>query len=422
MAYNLTEKQKDLARAIVKHLQDRSLNESFIVRDQGNRQLGFIDNDILVFKCPGDFGMLDALENASLLMLRKDPLHYRHCTVCGEIYKAVDTNFGEDKEHTTTSKHDMENEAELSDMQLAMSLIEKGHHNGEVILALVKRGNKPEAAMNLVEHFRKAVDQARGSQAGIQNKKTGSSRKRDKNLQRLLLLQVRDREDLPELSAYSEEQQTYNKSQLIKAGLAEGQEIADGSGFLAHAFLSAITPSGLDFLEETENTGESLMAVPSPSIAGALIGSRRVFLVHGHDERVRETVARFLEKLQLECVILHEQPNKGRTIIEKFEAYSGVAFAVVLLTPDDRGGPAECPYDQQKPRARQNVVLELGFFLGTLGRSRVCALYSEGVEIPSDCSGVLFIPFDSSGAWKTSLAKELSEAGINLDATLLLRA
>jgi Predicted nucleotide-binding protein containing TIR-like domain len=75
--------------------------------------------------------------------------------------------------------------------------------------------------------------------------------------------------------------------------------------------------------------------------------SRRVFLVHGHDEGVRETVARFLEKLDLECVILHEQPNKGRTIIEKFEAYSDVSFAVVLLTPDDQGGLITEKYEAQ---------------------------------------------------------------------------
>jgi predicted nucleotide-binding protein len=141
-----------------------------------------------------------------------------------------------------------------------------------------------------------------------------------------------------------------------------------------------------------------------------------VFLVHGHDERVRETVARFLEKLDLECVILHEQPNKGRTIIEKFEDYADVAFAVVLLTPDDRGGRASGPFESEKPRARQNVLLKLGFFLGALGRSRVCALYVEGVEIPSDYSGVLFLLLDGGGAWRIGLLRELIASGLQVDA------
>jgi predicted nucleotide-binding protein len=148
----------------------------------------------------------------------------------------------------------------------------------------------------------------------------------------------------------------------------------------------------------------------------AHVQTRRVFLVHGHDENAREAVARFLEKLQLECVILHEQPNKGRTIIEKFEDYSDVAFAVVLLTPDDRGGASSGTFESQKSRARQNVLLELGFFLGALGRSRVCALYIERVEIPSDYSGVLFVSLDDNGAWRMVLLRELIAAGLDIDA------
>ena len=139
-------------------------------------------------------------------------------------------------------------------------------------------------------------------------------------------------------------------------------------------------------------------------------------MVHGHDEGARETVARFLEKLQLECVILHEQPNKGRTIIEKFEDYADVAFAVVLLTPDDRGGISTGPFESQRSRARQNVLLELGFFLGALGRSHVCALYVKDVEIPSDYSGVLFLPLDEGGAWRMALLRELIAAGLEVDA------
>lgn len=141
-----------------------------------------------------------------------------------------------------------------------------------------------------------------------------------------------------------------------------------------------------------------------------------VFIVHGHDEAAKESVARFVEKLGLRAIILHEQPNAGRTIIEKFEAHATVSFAIVLLTPDDVamtkvGGRRK----QSKPRARQNVILELGYFMGKLGRGRVCALYKKEVEIPSDYQGILYIPMDSAGAWRMALAKEIKNAGIDVD-------
>lgn len=140
--------------------------------------------------------------------------------------------------------------------------------------------------------------------------------------------------------------------------------------------------------------------------------SNRVFVVHGHNEAVREITARLLEKLGLEPVILHEQPNRGRTIIEKFIDYADVAFAIVLLTSDDVGGKSA---EILQPRARQNVLLELGFFLGRIGRDRVAALYEEGVEVPSDYDGVLFVPLDSAGGWRFLLARELKAAGLAVD-------
>lgn len=126
-------------------------------------------------------------------------------------------------------------------------------------------------------------------------------------------------------------------------------------------------------------------------------------------------MARFLERLEQDVIILREQPNQGRTIIEKFEDYSDVGFAVVLLTPDDRGGPASAGFDEQHYRARQNVILELGYFLGRSGRSRVCALYREGVEIPSDYSGILYVKLDADGGWRLRLAKELNATGLPVD-------
>lgn len=154
-----------------------------------------------------------------------------------------------------------------------------------------------------------------------------------------------------------------------------------------------------------EDTAVAMRVAPS---------GRRVFVVHGRDDGAKETVARYLSNLDLEPIILHEQPNQGRTVIEKFEDHSDVAFAVVLFTPDDTGHPAGKP-DEARSRARQNVVLELGFFMSALGRHRVCVLYRGDVEIPSDYSGVLYLPFDDAGAWRFLLARELKASGIDLD-------
>jgi hypothetical protein len=138
-----------------------------------------------------------------------------------------------------------------------------------------------------------------------------------------------------------------------------------------------------------------------------------VFVVHGHDE-VRERVARLRERLGLKPIILHEQPDQGRTIIEKFESHAAVGFAVVLLTPDDVGSAAFEP-QALMPRARQNVIFELGFFVAALGRRRVCALYKGGVELPTDYTGVVYTPMDPADGWQLKLARELKHAGLDVD-------
>ena len=142
--------------------------------------------------------------------------------------------------------------------------------------------------------------------------------------------------------------------------------------------------------------------------------NNRVFVVHGHDEEAKQSVARTIQTLGLEPVILHEQANQGRTIIEKFEAYGDVTFAVVLLTPDDLGGSHAKPQALQ-PRARQNVIFELGYFIGRLGREAVCPLYKGEVELPSDISGVVFVPMGIGDAWKVELAREMKAAGLDVD-------
>lgn len=167
------------------------------------------------------------------------------------------------------------------------------------------------------------------------------------------------------------------------------------------------------FQERIEDAGISITKAQPPDDQPFPAG-RRVFVVHGHDDGVKESVARYLAKLDLEPVILHELPNQGRTVIEKFEVHSGVAFAVVLLTPDDIGHAVGKP-EEAKHRARQNVVLELGFFISALGRDRVCVLYKGGVEIPSDYTGVLYHSLDDAGAWRFLLAKEMKACGIDVD-------
>jgi len=147
--------------------------------------------------------------------------------------------------------------------------------------------------------------------------------------------------------------------------------------------------------------------------------SRKIFIVHGHDVGAREAVARFVESIDFEAIILSEQANQGRTIIEKIEAHGDVGFAVVLLTPDDVGGKAG---EEFRSRVRQNVLLELGYFLGRLGRDRVCALAStQDMEIPTDFAGVVWEPLDKNGGWKQTLARELDAVGFVIDWNLVMR-
>lgn len=137
----------------------------------------------------------------------------------------------------------------------------------------------------------------------------------------------------------------------------------------------------------------------------------RGFIVHGHNETRKFEVARFIDnELRIKSIILHEQPNKGQTIIEKFENNSVVDFAVALWTADDEGkAKSEINFHD---RARQNVLFETGFFIGVLGRQNVIVLYEDGIEIPSDYSGVIFIRFADN--WKDNLIKEIN-AIYNID-------
>jgi hypothetical protein len=133
----------------------------------------------------------------------------------------------------------------------------------------------------------------------------------------------------------------------------------------------------------------------------------KVFIVHGHDDAMREAVARYVAAIGLDPIILAEQTNGGRTVIEKFEKNADVGYAIILLSPDDQ--------HQGIGRARQNVILEWGYFIGRLGRAHVCALKKGNVELPSDILGMVWQEFDAGGAWKQRLAQELVEAGYSID-------
>ncbi len=185
-----------------------------------------------------------------------------------------------------------------------------------------------------------------------------------------------------------------------------------------------------EFIEDVKNKVNNLKQlvaklslikteINEPIITKEISGAtNKVFIVHGHNNEVKVNVARTIEKLGLEAIILHEQANSGKTIIEKFEQYADVAFAIIILTDDDLGKSKKD--DNLNNRARQNVILELGYFIGKLSRNKVCPLYLSGVELPSDLLGLLYIELDAEESWKFKLAKELKASGLDIDVNKIL--
>jgi predicted nucleotide-binding protein len=166
-----------------------------------------------------------------------------------------------------------------------------------------------------------------------------------------------------------------------------------------------IIPFVRDYIEHVRNTGALVKG------SRKVVSGKEVFIVHGHDDAALQGLARFIEQLGLVAIVLKEQPDKGQTIIEKFEACATqVGFAVILLTPDDVGSSVAA--SNTTARARQNVIFELGYFTGTLGRSRVCLLRKGSIEFPSDFSGVIYTDMDAADGWKIKLVKELRAAGL----------
>ena len=168
--------------------------------------------------------------------------------------------------------------------------------------------------------------------------------------------------------------------------------------------------------EEVSSIEEPPRETPHPFVAPdqhELPGSN-ILLIHGRDEATKESALSFIEKLGLRALTLHGGTDEGRNNVEQLNAFSWVDFAIILLTPDDVAAPRNKPKERQA-RASQNVIFEFGYFWGKLGNEKVCALYKEGVEIPSNYPGVVYIPMDSKGGWRLLVAKEIKQAGIAVD-------
>ena len=152
----------------------------------------------------------------------------------------------------------------------------------------------------------------------------------------------------------------------------------------------------------------------SPSI------SNKIFIVHGHDQGLKTDVERFVHEIGLVPVVLHRETDQGATIIEKFEKHSDVGYAFVLLTPDEISFTVDQENIQDNERtkeyrARPNVIFEFGYFVGKLGRNKVCCLYKGETTLPSDLSGLIYKKVeDSIDSQAYSIIKELKAVGYSL--------
>lgn len=150
--------------------------------------------------------------------------------------------------------------------------------------------------------------------------------------------------------------------------------------------------------------------LPNGTSATTAVSFEKVFIVHGRDGELKHAVARLVEKQGVDAIILSEQANKGNTIIEKFEENSDVSGAICLFTADDLGRAKTDT--EERPRARQNVVFEAGYFMGKLGRDRVVVIAEKGVELPSDMQGIVYTSKDN---WQLDVLKELKAMGYEVD-------
>ncbi len=175
----------------------------------------------------------------------------------------------------------------------------------------------------------------------------------------------------------------------------------------------------LELFGDGKNEDDEIEINESQSIID--INQKNVFIVHGHDEALKQTVARTVDQLGLNAIILSEQDDGGHTVIEKFEVHANdCKFAIILLSPDDVGYKRSDQPDPPKFRARQNVILELGYFMGRLGRKNVIAIVKDDpsgqLEIPSDIAGFMYTEYDHTEGWKLKLVRRLKECGYDVSA------
>lgn len=247
--------------------------------------------------------------------------------------------------------------------------------------------------------------------------------------QQLRDLPIRSEAELEDARAEYSNWSSYNSTLLSR--LFDSSSIARRYSFFTGSAVSLVLATKIgryrkevtDKINRLKGILEELELIPEQISNSTAISSQEqtdargngVFIVHGHDTTAKNGVARFVEKLGLEATILDEKPGGGRTIIEKFEDHaSNAGFAIVLLTPDDVGA-AKDKQDNLNPRARQNVIFEMGYFVKGLGRGRVCAMSTEEVEFPSDLAGVEYIHLDSNGGWKWKLVREMKAAGLPVE-------
>ncbi|MGH3937399.1 MAG: TIR domain-containing protein [Pseudonocardiaceae bacterium] len=198
---------------------------------------------------------------------------------------------------------------------------------------------------------------------------------------------------------------------------ASGEAERDRQYFASRVTHAAALIDAAIYEVELMSEGQNPETEPVPGIPP---DAETVFLVHGRNGAAKHEVARFVERITGKPpIILDEQANRGQTLVEKFESHATTAiYAIVLATPDDVGRVSGTDPAIDQPRARQNVVFELGYFFGKLGRDRVAVLNS-GVEKPSDVNGLVYIGYPA-GNWQVELAKELHRAGVPVDMTRLL--
>lgn len=191
------------------------------------------------------------------------------------------------------------------------------------------------------------------------------------------------------------------ESDLIKEILLDKRSVVD--------ITDKLLEEAQNVLDTTAELGNKIPATYS---------NHKVFIVHGRDHNLLTQVENVLMKLGLDPIVLQEQANNGKTIIEKIEECTDVGFGIVLYTPCDEGR-LKSEGGELKPRARQNVVLEHGYLMAKLGRERVCCLVSDDVEFPSDIQGVVYTSAKNVGQWKYEIAKELKAAGFSIDTSKL---